>query len=344
MTSVAALIGAWLPFLFAWVIFTMTYGGVTVADALPRSLVTIGSAALLGIAATAFCSRLQWPDKLRWTFYAKHAAGSAVYAACWIVVTYACDRLLGGMPFWLAISSSRVLGWQFLMGVWLYGLIAGVTYSLIAQRRALEAEAGLAAARLDALRSRLNPHFLFNALHTVAALVRHDAAQAENAIEKLGDILRYTLQETKGDAVSFGEEWEFTRRYIEFEQLRYGTRLHVTSEIDNACLSCLSPAFALQTLVENAVQHSISTRPEGGRIEIGACTKDDRLHVRVRDDGGDGFTSAHRGSRYGLPALRERLRAVHGDAAEVAVASTAGAYEVSFTIPCRVLLEDRADE
>src|SRR5205807_3531633 len=95
------------------------------------------------------------------------------------------------------------------------------------ERRALRAEAGLSAARLDALQHRLHPHFLFNALHTVAALVREDSAQAENAIEKLGDMLRYTLQEDAGNTVPFAEEWDFTRRYLDFEQLRHGERLSV---------------------------------------------------------------------------------------------------------------------
>jgi hypothetical protein len=92
---------------------------------------------------------------------------------------------------------SRIVGWQFLMGVWLYGLVADVSYSIqireranASERRALRAEAALVEARLEALRNRLNPHFLFNALHTVGALVRQDAARAENAVERLGDLLR----------------------------------------------------------------------------------------------------------------------------------------------------------
>src|SRR5207244_9815628 len=164
------------------------------------------------------------------------------------------------------VPRSLLVGW-FLEGVWIYAIIAGASYAFQTQRRALAAEKRLAIARLDALRSRLHPHFLFNALHTVGALVRYDPAEAESAVEKLGDMLRYTLRDGESDVVSFAEEWEFTRRYLEFEQLRYGERLRVVSEIDPRSLTCSAPSFALQTLVENSVRHSISRPAAGGREE-----------------------------------------------------------------------------
>jgi len=201
------------------------------------------------------------------------------------------------------------------------------------ERRALRAEGQLSAARLDALQSRLHPHFLFNALHTVAALVRQDSAQAETAIEKLGDMLRYTLQEPASQTVPFSEEWEFTRRYLDFEQLRYGERLRVTAAIEPDSLTCTAPSFALQTLVENAVHHSIATRAEGGRIEIAARADERQLFLRVRDDGGDGLPAARNGAQFGLQALRERLSAVYGAGSRLAIESHPGLFEVSLTVP-----------
>jgi LytS/YehU family sensor histidine kinase len=218
-------------------------------------------------------------------------------------------------------------------GVWLYALVAGISYAIQTQRRALEIEKSLAVSRLDALRSRLHPHFLFNALHTVGALVRQDPAAAEGAIEKLGDMLRYTLDEREEGSVPFAEEWEFTRRYLEFEQLRYGSRLQVVAEIEPQTLVCSAPSFALQTLVENALLHSVSRRPEGGRVQIRARAGDDRLHVRVRDDG-EGGLPPEPGAGYGLSALRQRLDAVYGASAQLAIVRDAGGCEASFTIPC----------
>jgi LytS/YehU family sensor histidine kinase len=162
--------------------------------------------------------------------------------------------------------------------------------------------------------------------------VRQDPVQAENAIEKLGDMLRYTLQENIESTVPFAEEWEFTRRYLDFEQLRYGERLRVVTAIDPGCMTCSAPLFALQTLVENAVHHSIATRPEGGRIEIAARSDDESLFVQVRDDGGNGL-STQDGSHFGLHALRQRLNTVYGEKARLVIQSDPAGFEVSFVVP-----------
>src|SRR5207244_11627554 len=255
--------------------------------------------------------RIPWPRELGARFYAVHLLAAATYTFVWSAGTFGFvwlfEQRLTPRPMFIA--------WM-LEGVWLYAIVAGFSYAILTQRRFLQAEKSLAVARLDALRSRLHPHFLFNALHTVGALVRHDPAEAEGAVEKLGDMLRYTLRDGEGDVVPFAEEWEFTRRYLEFEQLRYGDRLRVVSEIDPRSLTCSAPSFALQTLVENSVRHSISKRAEGGQVEISARVGDDRLQIRVRDDGGNGVASEP-GARCGLSALRQRLEGVHGSGLNV---------------------------
>lgn len=340
--------GAWLPFLVFWVFFFMVYGGESLGQALPWGALTIGSAAILGLGVWRFCALQPWPTRMRPVFYARHLQAATAYAVGWIIAIYGADSLVRGTSLPKNLATSPVLGWQFLMGVWLYGVVAGVSYGVQTQRhaneserRALLAETALAGARLEALESRLNPHFLFNALHTVGALVRHDASRAEEAVEKLGDMLRYTLREEPGDTVPFREEWEFTERYVEFEKLRYEQRLAVSTDIDPRCFECATPSFALQTLVENAVRHSIANRVEGGRIEIHGRVEGGAFLLRVRDDGpGNGQApppevpaEARRG--YGLRALQERLEAVYGDAARLTVTSGAPAgYEVSIRMPC----------
>jgi len=310
MKKALALAAAWLPFMILWLIFAMQMGA-PFRLAFTRSLFAIALAAVLGLAVTRFCAAT--PLQLRPRFYASHLGAACLYAAMWT----AGMRLYDGKP----VPRSLLSVW-FIEAFWIYAIVAGASYALQMQR-------SLATARLDALRARLHPHFLFNALHTVGALVRHDPAEAESAVEKLGDMLRYTLRDGEGDAVPFADEWEFTRRYLEFEQLRYGDRLRVEADIDPQSLACSAPSFALQTLVENAVRHSIDTRTEGGTIEISARTSGERLHIRVRDDGGNGRSES--GTRYGLAALRERLHTVYGT--ELNIRNDDG-FEVSFTIPC----------
>ncbi len=338
-------VGAWLPFFLFWVLFFLSYAGQKPTTALSSGAVAIGSAAILGVAVWSFCASQPWPLRVRPAFYAKHFAAASAYAITWLAAINWAEALVRGMPLLdhvKTVISSRVLGWQFLMGVWLYGLVAGVSYSIqireranASERRALRAESALVAARLEALRNRLHPHFLFNALHTVGALIRQDAARAESAVEKLGDLLRHALRDDAGETVPFRDEWDFTERYLEFEQLRYEERLSVSRDIDPRTDSCRAPSFALQTLVENAVRHSIANRVEGGRVEITARVDGPVLFLRVRDDGTGPRPPDGARPGYGLRALRERLEAVYGNAAALSVhAGGAAGYEVSITLPC----------
>lgn len=341
-------VGAWLPFFAFWVLFILSFGKSTVSQAVSSGLVSIGGGAILGVAVWRFCSIRPWPARVQPLFYVKHLAAASVYAVAWLTADDALEAVLRGKPvleYLRATISSGLAGWQFLMGVWLYGVIAGISYAIQirraateSERRVLRAEAALVEARLAALRNRLNPHFLFNALHTVGALVRQDAARAEDAVEKLGDILRRTLADDGRESIPFREEWDLTQRYLEFEQLRYEERLRVSTDIDANAFDCETPAFALQTLVENAVRHSIASRVEGGKVEITARVESSRLRIRVRDDGTGGGprSPSAAGSGYGLKALQERLEAVYGGAASLAIRDDGGdGFEVSLEMPCR---------
>lgn len=343
------MMAAWFPALVLWFAFGVASGQVSIGKAFAEACLTIAVAAVVGLGIWEVAVRVPWPETHRARFFATHVGAALVYSYLWMFGTTVADPIITHKaPNWRMLSSARSIPFG-LTGIWLYTVVAGLCYTIIAQknareqeRRALRAETALSAARLDALQHRLHPHFLFNALHTVAALVRQDSQQAENAIEKLGDMLRYTLQDDVGNTVPFAEEWEFTRRYLDFEQLRHGERLTVVTAIDPACMSCSAPLFALQTLVENAVHHSIATRPEGGKIEITAHPVDKLLLVQVRDDGGNGKSSQD-GLQFGLSALRERLRAVYGDKAKLSVASDSSGFQVSFMIP-GTQVEDFDDE
>jgi LytS/YehU family sensor histidine kinase len=190
-----------------------------------------------------------------------------------------------------------------------------------------------AAARLEALRARLHPHFLFNALNTLSALVKFNPTAAETAIEHLGDMLRYALKEDGRALVGFSEEYEFTRLYLAFEQFRYEDRLRVAVHVEPAAFDFDVPPFSLQTLVENAVRHAISVRPEGGSIWIDCFCRDGMLTTAVKDDGpgsnGDSTGSHH----LGLRSLRERLAAAYGARADLRITSGSQGFEASFIVP-----------
>ncbi len=164
--------------------------------------------------------------------------------------------------------------------------------------------------KLEALRSQLNPHFILNTFHALIGLVRREPAVAEAALERLGDLLRYSLriQRESLDEMTLRDEWSFVQSYLDLERLRLGDRLRVSFEAAAATLDCLVPSFALQTLVENAIRHAIAPRAEGGHLAVSAHQVDGRLRIEVEDDGpGDSAQPPAESHRLGLRLLQEPL-------------------------------------
>ena len=187
--------------------------------------------------------------------------------------------------------------------------------------RVAQAEAQLAVARLAALQAQMNPHFLFNALNTVASLIRTDPRTAETTIESLSEVLRTTFQRSQDVRGTLQDELDFVRAYLTVEGQRFGDRLAVEWRIDPAALLASLPPLTIQPLVENALKHGIGHRREGGRIEIAAACEAGRLRVEVADNG-DGLPAPHREGT-GLGNLRQRLAVLYGTAASLTIDSNA---------------------
>jgi two-component system sensor histidine kinase AlgZ len=195
---------------------------------------------------------------------------------------------------------------------------------------AADARSEAAAAQLAALQARMNPHFLFNALNTVAALVRSDPPAAERAVESLSDVLRKTLQRATGKLSSVEEEVDFVREYLALEEHRWGSRLRVVWDVDPSARLLEIPPLILQPLVENAVKYGIGARVEGGTIHI-TVRRSASLVVCVDDDG-EGFPRGWREGT-GLGNLRERLRTLYGADASLDVSTNSTGARVTVTLP-----------
>ncbi len=190
--------------------------------------------------------------------------------------------------------------------------LAGVIYSHARMRREIEEARARAAAlreenlraRLRALQAQINPHFLFNAFNALAELTHDDPAVAEQLVGDLAHLLRYSLRSSAEGVVSLAQELEAVRRYLRVETARLGDRLAVEEWIDADALDAPLPGLLLQPLVENAVQHGVATRTEGGLVTITAKRSEEGLHITVQDDGP------------GLPdEVREALERASGEAA-----------------------------
>jgi signal transduction histidine kinase len=142
-----------------------------------------------------------------------------------------------------------------------------------------------AKAELAALQARINPHFFFNTLNTISALLTEDPGKADDVVQTLADLFRYTFKATHAVAVPLAEELEFVDGYLKVERARFGSRLQVEWTIDPAARGARVPGLLLQPLVENAVGHGIAPVPGGGTVRIAAKLSDGRLVVEVIDDG-----------------------------------------------------------
>ncbi len=174
-------------------------------------------------------------------------------------------------------------------------------------------EAKLFQAQNQALRMQLQPHFLFNTLHSIATLMHSDVEAADRMVARLGDLLRKSLERNGDQETTLDQELEFLGAYLEIEQVRFRDRLRVSVEVPEEVGAALLPTFILQPLVENALKHGFAKRSEGGLVAVRARREAEELHLEVQDDG-DGPPARHRDG-IGLASVRDRLRLLYGDRA-----------------------------
>jgi LytS/YehU family sensor histidine kinase len=248
------------------------------------------------------------------------------------VVLMGVRALLGApVPFVLVLTTLfAAMLWMSMATV----MRAARTLYAHAQAEALDASAARLAAgeaRLSALQARMNPHFLFNALNTVAALVRTEPARAERVTENLSDVLRMTLRRTDAVRGSVEDEVRYVRAWLAIEQERWGEKLRVTWTIDPQVERAALPPLVVQPLVENSLRHGMGSRIDGVTISIDISRRDADLIIVVADDGG-GFPAAHE-ERTGLGNLRQRLAAIYGDCASLRIGSAPRGAEVTLRVP-----------
>jgi hypothetical protein len=240
------------------------------------------------------------------------------------LVSYLGIRWMIAQIWWVPLAPSvpgrRVLG---LVAVTFAELIAAYTAIVIAahtceyfvRARTQEVERhelqqALATSELQALKSQIHPHFLFNTLHGISALVDTDGARAKAMIIKLSDLLRTALRHGSSDLISLGEEVKFLEAYLDLEKMRLGSRLEVSWKIDIDDLPVLIPQLILQPLVENAILHGIACCREGGWLEIASRRVDGTIEIRIRNSVGE---KRHKGMGLGLTNTGARLKHLYSE-------------------------------
>ncbi len=228
-----------------------------------------------------------------------------------------------GYPVWGGWVHSSALGAEgvFFRSVILVLAILAIEGALMG----LEAQRGLQEAREVALRSKLAPHFLFNALNTLHAQIDKDPGGAQATTERLAGLFRQVLEVTNAPTISLGRELVFVEGYLGIEQVRLGERLKVQIQVPEELLGCTIPVFALQVLAENAVKHGVAPREDGGELRIIAHQEGRRLIITVEDPG-NGSTVGTKGCGTALENLRRRL----ANPRDLTMESTSIGHRVSF--------------
>ncbi|MDC0672288.1 sensor histidine kinase [Nannocystis radixulma] len=273
---------------------------------------------------------------LRW------AARAGVVAVAVVVAAELALRLHAAIGWIADIAASRVqvLRIAVVVSVTLF-VTAAALERIHERRRALERREEqlrreALRAQLSALQARTNPHFLFNALNTVASLIEDDPALAEQAVERLAGLFRYSLDGSRTLEVPLRDELAAVRDYVEVERLRFGERLRVEFAVESATESLVVPPLVLQPLVENAVGHGVAASRGGATVRIVAARVGASLELTVEDDAARPATArANRpGSGTALADLRERLRLAYGAAAELEAGPLAsGGFRASLRLP-----------
>jgi len=256
-------------------------------------------------------------------------AAAAGAAGLWSALGAAWSSLVRALaPQSGAIDMGPALGASmFGLGVLLYGLAAAVNYLLIEGERVRQLEMQglrmtLAArdAELRMLRAQVDPHFLFNSLNSVSALVTVDPAGARAMVVALAEFFRHSLGLQADRKVTLDAELRLVEHFVAIESVRFGARLAFEADVDDAARVCLLPPMLLQPLVENAVKHGVAQMLDGGRVRLAAVRAGTVLQVCVENDVDPDGTPASfrpRGSGMGLANVRQRLAAAYGDDASV---------------------------
>lgn len=284
-----------------------------------------------------------------------HTVASCVVAFLEVASTFVIAALTGMLSPDATFLDFFFRGFPF--NILVYWMIAGVMHALMYYRRlrlrdvqTAQLTSRLAQTELHLLKSQLHPHFLFNALNSVSALMHKDVKAADRMLARLSELLRGALDHHSAHEVSLEEELEFLDAYLEIEQVRLGDRLSVEIDVQNNVRDARVPHMILQPLVENAIRHGIAPRAAPGHITIRARGRRGMLDLEVIDDG-VGITPkrivagrGHNGG-LGLANTRARLEQLYGGAFGFEPkAMTSGGFRVALTIPFRPVSEPVKEE
>lgn len=266
----------------------------------------------------------------------------SVYALSGLIGTYLALTFSGWIFNFDFFQSWKAVYIQLFIGLVMTLLVAVTIYGVMAHRELLirtreteEARKAALVAELRALRAQVNPHFLFNTLNSISALIAIDSKLADRVVQKLADIFRYVLIASDKETVTLAEELEFVRNYLEIEKVRFDDRLKISIRSETGTESVPVPSLILQPIVENAIKHGVSGDTSGGSIDITAVWQNGHLAIHVVDSGAN-TPGMLQGLGVGLRNVQDRLHKTYGSSAVVRLSpQPSGGTCVELEIPIR---------
>lgn|SRR5574341_107914 len=259
-----------------------------------------------------------------------HLAASCVFVLCKVAIWTPLYNALNPLE---PRSYLQILFGGFYADLLAYWAAVGVIHAIEYYRESRERQLEATRLALDNLRAQLQPHFLFNTLQSISTLIHRDQAAADRMLTDLSELLRLSLRNPGSQEVPLRQELEFLERYLEIMRVRFGDRVHITSDVAPDVLDALVPALVLQPIVENAIQHGMADRTDRGHVSVRAVRHGKSLILEVSDDG-PGLAEGPSGNGIGLANTRERLRRLYGDEGGMETLKDQG-FTVRLVIPVR---------
>lgn len=351
LTSVQRLalyVGSWSLIALLFAVIYSTASGAATAESLATVVPLCILYSFVCLSAWYICRATPLEARSVLQIVITHLGSAALASLMWLAAWEAWTQVLAAWPplapgvehyrsqLPLVFATGVLLFW--LAGMFHYLLIAFET-SRQAETRQLGLEVLAREAELKALRAQIDPHFLFNSLHSISAMTSTDSGGARRMCLLLAEFFRNSVQLSAKDRISLEDEIAMVRQYLDIEKVRFGARLAADITMHSPCGSCLVPPLILQPLVENSVRHGIHSLVDGGAVRTAAQCVSGHLKLSVENPV-DADAPRRTGTGVGLRNVKQRLQMLYGNEASVHVVREDRLFRVEIDIPCNSQVQD----
>lgn len=320
--------------------FLYSFYGATVYLAIVDSLVFSLLFGLVGLGLWYAVKYSQMETTNIGNLIVNHLTAIAITLVVWLLFGCNSLKLIPVINEGYEEFFSKTLVWRIFTGMMLYILIVLVYYLIMYYANYIEKinaenalKTNMKVAELNALKSQINPHFLFNSLNSISALTVSESKKAQDMILKLSDFLRFSIAENPDAMRTFSAEVANISRYLEIEKIRFGERLDIKHNIAKKCYEALVPSLILQPIVENAVKHGLSESLERVEIKITADCFHGYLKIQVENNFDDDKPKSKSGSGIGLQNIAQRMKLIYGREDLMLVGMDGNKFLVTLTFP-----------